>query len=139
MGVDSQHNLLNTPELICVVLAKLSLHLQDRWNLNTLFSRRWHSKKPTLVDLANFIENEVTLIYNPLYSSEAVTKYFEKRPTKQSQRGDRRQFHKMANKSHNLSEGTQVENKTSNERACLKCKCNEKNHIEDCNYYFNRS
>ena len=55
---------------------------------------------------------------------------------KQSQRGDRRQFHTMANKSHNLSEGTQVENKTSNERACLKC--NEKNHIEDCNYYFNR-
>ena len=30
MGVGSQHNPLDTPEMICMILAKLPLHLQDR-------------------------------------------------------------------------------------------------------------
>ena len=32
----SQHNPLDTPETICIILKKLTLHLQDRWNQNTL-------------------------------------------------------------------------------------------------------
>ena len=32
----SQHNPLDTPETICMILKKLTLHLQDRWNQNTL-------------------------------------------------------------------------------------------------------
>ena len=36
MGNDSKHNLLDTPEMIYMTFAKLHLHLQDRWNRNTL-------------------------------------------------------------------------------------------------------
>ena len=40
MRVGSKHNPLDTPEMICMILAKLPLHLQDRWNRNTLLLRR---------------------------------------------------------------------------------------------------
>ena len=32
MRVGSKHNPLDTPEMICMILAKLPLHLQDRWD-----------------------------------------------------------------------------------------------------------
>ena len=111
MGVGSKHNPLDTPEIICMILAKLPLHLQDRWNRSTLLLRRKDSREPTLIDLANFVEDEVTLVNDPLYSREAVSQYVEKGPTRQGQRGDRRKFHTMATKTDSSSENTQKGNK----------------------------
>ena len=85
MGVGSKHNPLDTPEVICMILAKLPLNLQDRWNRNTLLLRRNDSREPTLIDLANFVEDEMTLVNDPLYSREAVSQYLEKGPTRQGQ------------------------------------------------------
>ena len=42
---DGHYNLLDIPEIICMVLSKLSLHLQDRWNRNTLQLQRKYSKE----------------------------------------------------------------------------------------------
>ena len=39
---DSHYNPLDTPEIICTVLSKLPLHLQDRWDCNTLRFQRKH-------------------------------------------------------------------------------------------------
>ena len=36
-----------------------------------------------MIDLANFVENEMTLVNDPLYSREAVSQYLVKRPTRQ--------------------------------------------------------
>ena len=71
MGVGSKHNLLDTSETICMILAKLPLHLQDKWNQNTLLLRRRDSREPTLIDLSNFVEDEMTLVNYPLYSRKA--------------------------------------------------------------------
>ena len=38
--VDGHYNPLDTPEIICTVLSKLPVHLQDRWNRNTLQLQR---------------------------------------------------------------------------------------------------
>ena len=65
--------------------------------------RRRDSREPTLIDLANVVEDEMTLVSNPLYSREAVSQYFEKGPTRQGQRGDRRKLHTMATKTDNSS------------------------------------
>ena len=105
MRVGSKRNPLDTPEMICMILAKLPLHLQDRWNRNTLLLRRRDSREPTLIDLANFVEDEMTLVNDPLYSREAVRQYLEKGPTRQAHRGDRRKFHTMATKTDNSTEG----------------------------------
>ena len=56
----------------------LPVHLQDRWNKNTLKMRRMHSREPQLFHLANFVEEEMTLVSDPLYSRDAVSQYVEK-------------------------------------------------------------
>ena len=92
MRVGSKHNPLDTPEMICMILAKLPLHLEDIWNQNTLLLRRMDSREPTLIDLANFVEDEMTLVNDPFYSMEAISQYLEKGPTRQGHRGDRGNF-----------------------------------------------
>ena len=104
MRVGSKQNPLDTHEKICVILAKLALHLQDRWNRNTLLLRRMDSRQRTLIDLSNFVEDEMTLVNDPLSSREAGSQYLEKGPTRQVHRGDRRKFHAMATKTDNSSE-----------------------------------
>ena len=54
------------------------VHLQDRWNNNTLKIRRMHSREPQLFDLPNFIEDEMTLASDPLYSRDVVSQYIDK-------------------------------------------------------------
>ena len=129
MGVGSKHNLLDTSETICMILAKLPLHLQDKWNQNTLLLRRRDSREPTLIDLSNFVEDEMTLVNYPLYSRKASIPHPEKGPTRQS----RTKFHTMATKIDNSSESTQKENKKNNERTCPVC--GERHDIEGCKYY----
>ena len=121
MWVGIKHNPLDTPEMICMILARLALHFQDRWNWNTLFLRKRDSREPTLIDLAIFVESEMTLVNDPFYSREAASQYFEERPTRQGHRGDRRKFHTMASKTDNSSEGWQKGNKTNNEKTCPVC------------------
>ena len=101
MRLDSKYNLLDTPEIMCMILAKPPLHLQDRWNRNTLLLRRRDSREPTLIDLTNFVVDEMTLVNDLLYSREAVNQYLEKGPTRQGHRGDRSKFHAMTIKTDN--------------------------------------
>ena len=101
MRVGSKYNLLDTPEMICMILEKPPLHLQDRWNRNTLLLRRRDSREPTLIDLTNFVVDEMTLVHDLLYSREAVSQYLEKGPTRQGHRGDRSKFHAMTIKRDN--------------------------------------
>ena len=137
MGVGRKHNPLDTPEMICMILAKQPLHFQDRWNRNTTLLRRRGSREPTLTNLSDFVEDEMTLINDPLYSREAVSQYLEKGPTRQGQRLDRRKFHTMATKTDNSSKDTQKGNKTTNEKKCPGCV--DKHDIEDCKYYLQQT
>ena len=73
----SQNNPLDTPEIICI-LSKLPVHLQNRWKWNTLKMSRMHSREPQLFDLEYFVENEMTLMGDALYSRDAVSQYIEK-------------------------------------------------------------
>ena len=79
--VDGHYNpFLDTPKIICTVLSKLPLHLQDRWNRNPLQLRRQCSKGPQLIDLTNCVEDEITLANDPLYSRNAVNQYVNRAP-----------------------------------------------------------
>ena len=64
-------------------------------NQNTLLLRRRDSREPTLIDLNNFAEDQMTLVNDPLYSREAVCQYLEKGPTRPGHRGHKRKFHTM--------------------------------------------
>ena len=54
----NQNNSLATPEIFCMILSKLPVHLQDRWGRNTLKVRRFHSRESQLFDMANFVKDE---------------------------------------------------------------------------------
>ena len=87
--VDGHHNPLDTPEIICTVLSKLSVHLQNRWNRNTLQLGRKYSKESQLIDLTNIVEDEMTLVNYPLYSRNAVSQYVNRAP-RYSEKGKER-------------------------------------------------
>ena len=77
-------NPLDTPDVICMILAKIPGYLQDRWNRNVQKIRKVQMREPGLIDLTNFIDDEMVLVNDPLFSREAVSQYEEKSLTQQS-------------------------------------------------------
>ena len=71
-------NPLDTPDVICMILAKTPGYLQDRWKRNVQKIRKVQMQEPGLIDLTNFIEDEMVLVNDPLFSREAVDQYEEK-------------------------------------------------------------
>ena len=57
---------------------KVPGHLQDRWNRNALRIRRTETREPELLDLTNFIEDEMILVNDP-FSREVVGQYDRKK------------------------------------------------------------
>ena len=79
MNYSTFKNLLDSLDLICMILSKVPGHLQDRWNRNALeIIKRTETRKPGLLDLTNFVEDEMILVNDPLFSKEAVRQYDEK-------------------------------------------------------------
>ena len=70
------------------------MHLQDRWNRNRLQLRRKYSKEPQLIDLTNFVEDEMTLVNDPLYSRNAVSQYVNRAP-RYSEKRERKKLNAM--------------------------------------------
>ena len=73
LSSSSQNNPLDTPEIIYMILSKLPVHPQDWWNRNTLKMRRMHSREPQWLDLANFVEDKMALVSDPLDSRDDVS------------------------------------------------------------------
>ena len=71
-------NPLDTPNAICMILAKIPGYLQDRWNRNAQKIRKVQMREPGLIDLTNFIEDKMVLVNDSLFSREAVGQYEEK-------------------------------------------------------------
>ena len=65
-------NSLETPDVICIILAKIPGYLQDRWNRNVQKIRKVQRREAGLIELTNFIEDEMVIVNVPLFSREAV-------------------------------------------------------------------
>ena len=65
-------NPLETSDVICMILAKIPGYLQDSWNNNVQKIRKVQMREPGLINLTNFIEDEMVLVNDPLFSREAV-------------------------------------------------------------------
>ena len=64
----SSQDPLDTPDVICMILAKIPGYLQDRWSTNAKKIRNAQMREPRLTDLTNFIEDEMVLVNDPLLS-----------------------------------------------------------------------
>ena len=63
-------NALDTPEMLCMLISKLPGGLIDGWNRIVQAIRRKQRRKPDFQDLIQFVEEETTLINDPLFSRE---------------------------------------------------------------------
>ena len=61
-----------------MILSKVPVFLQDRWNRHVHKIRKIQTREPGLPDLTNFIEDEMNLVNDPLFSREAVRQYEDK-------------------------------------------------------------
>ena len=71
-------NSLDAPEMMCLVLSKLPGHTRERWNRSVLSIRRRYSREPDFADLIHFVNDETTLVNDPLFSKEALSGYIDK-------------------------------------------------------------
>ena len=71
-------NPLDTPDVICMILSKIPGFLQDRWTRHVHKIRKNEAREPGLLDLTNFIQDEMTVVYDPLFFREAVRQYEDK-------------------------------------------------------------
>ena len=71
----NNQNPLDTPDVICMILSKVPGFLQDRWNRHVHKIRKNHTREPGLLVLTDFIEDEINLVNDPLFSREAVGQY----------------------------------------------------------------
>ena len=76
-------NPLDSPDVICMILSKVLGYPQDRWNRNSLRIRRTETREFGLLDLTNFMKDEMIFVNDPLFSRQAVGQYDEQPPKPQ--------------------------------------------------------
>ena len=75
-GFDSVDNL-------CLIVSKLPLYSRDKWNRLVLSLRKREFREPCFKDILNFVEEEMMVANDPLFSREALQERF---PSKTSSR-----------------------------------------------------
>ena len=71
-------NALDIPEMLCMLILKLSGGLMDRWNKTVQAIRRKQIRDLDLQDSIQFVEKETTLMNDPLFSRETLHEYIKK-------------------------------------------------------------
>ena len=73
-------NVLNTPDIICMLLSKLSGSIRDKWSQKILTIQRRVEREPEM-DFNQFVNNKTLIVADPVFSKEAVEQYVEKKPS----------------------------------------------------------
>ena len=73
-----QWNSLDTADVLCSLVSKLPGNTRDRWNRKITMLRKHQQLEPELSDLIDFVEKEMVLANDPLFSREALKDYTDK-------------------------------------------------------------
>ena len=79
----SHWNPLDKPDVICMLLSKLSENLRDKWVRLVMKVRRKEQREATLCDFIEFISEETMHVTNLLFSKEVIEQYNDKRSGRQ--------------------------------------------------------
>ena len=79
-------NVLNTRDVICMLVSKLPGSGRDRWSRKVLKIRRKHRRWPDKMDLIQFVNDETVIVTDPILLKEAVEQYVEKRPNNRKEK-----------------------------------------------------
>ena len=72
-------NVLDTPEIMCMLLSKLPGGTRDKWSRRVLLIRRKQGKEPELADIIDFVNDENLIVSDPVFSKETVKQYIDKK------------------------------------------------------------
>ena len=72
-------DVLNTPEIMRMLLATLLGEKRDMWSRRVLLIGRKQGKGPDLADFIDLINDENRIINNPVFSKAAVEQYIDKK------------------------------------------------------------
>lgn len=79
---DANLDVLDTPEVMCMLLSKLPGGARDKW-LRKVLGFRWKLKgDPDLDGLIDFVSDEDLIVNDHDISNEAVEQYIEKKTVK---------------------------------------------------------
>ena len=67
--------LIDNPDVICMLLAKLPTYMQDRWNRKVYIIRHAEGREGKLSDLIDLVDKETFLVNYSLFSRDAVNQY----------------------------------------------------------------
>ena len=65
-------NVLDTPDIMCMLLSKLPGSARDKWSRNVLTIRRRHKREQDLTDFIHFANDKALIVTDPMFSKEAV-------------------------------------------------------------------
>ena len=74
-------NVLNTPDIICVLLSKLPGRVRNKWSRKVLAIRRRGNREPEMADFIQSVNDEIIIVTDPEFSKEVVEQYVEKKPS----------------------------------------------------------
>ena len=65
-------NVLNTPDIICMLLSKLPGSVRDKWSQKVLPIWRRGNREPEMADFIQFVNGETLIVTDPVFSKKAV-------------------------------------------------------------------
>lgn len=68
-------NAVNTPDILCMLVSKLPNGLIDKWNIAVYNIHKNHVCEPSLSDLTEFMDQETTLVNDPMFSREEIENF----------------------------------------------------------------
>ena len=83
-------NAINTPDVICMLVSKLPNGLIDRWNRTAYNIRKRHDREQNLSDLIAFVDEETTLVNDPMFSRNVLEEYNSEKHEKSRKNGNER-------------------------------------------------
>ena len=72
-------NVLDTPEIICMLPSKLPGGTRDKWSRKVLLIRRKQGKESELAYFIDFVNDQNLKANDPVLSKEAVEQYIDKK------------------------------------------------------------
>ena len=75
LATNQRWNILDTPNILCMLTSKLPSGIMGRWNREVLKIRRQQHQEPNLEDFSEYVEDEAMLISDPLFSQQVLSEY----------------------------------------------------------------
>ena len=70
IGYLQSWTVLDTPDIMCMLLLKLPGTARNKWSRNVLTIPKRHKREPDLTDFIHFVNDETLIVSDPIFSKE---------------------------------------------------------------------